>query len=133
MITSSTPLGNTSLAQQNARQTADGMLKSADRAIDATRAYANNALDTADEKMHALQSKVEPALDKLTVKAQALAQQGMDMAGQAKDKARESLSHYSEATSRYVSDKPMQSVLIAAAVGAAVAILVSAAYNRSPR
>lgn len=133
MITSSSTLGNTSSAQQNARQAADGMLKSADRAIDATRTYANNALDSADEKMHALQSKVEPALDRLSVKAQAFANQGMDMAAQAKDKAKESLSHYSAATSRYVADKPMQSVLIAAAVGAAVAIVVSAAYNRSSR
>ena len=55
----------------------------------------------------------------------------MDMAAQAKDKARESLSQYSAATTRYVSDKPVQSVLIAAAVGAAVALLVSAARNRN--
>ena len=55
----------------------------------------------------------------------------MDMAMQAKDKARESLSNYSAATSRYVADKPVQSVLIAAAVGAAVALLVSTARNRN--
>ena len=36
--------------------------------------------DSADEKMHALQSKVEPALDRLSVKAQALANQGIGMA-----------------------------------------------------
>jgi len=124
---------NTSSAQQNVRQAADGLLNSANKAIDATRGYANHALDAADDKMHALQSKVEPALDKFSNKAQALAQQGIDMAAQAKDKARESLSHYSEVTSRYVADKPMQSVLIAAAVGATVALLVSAALDRSSR
>lgn len=119
--------------QQNTRQAADNLLHSADKAIDATRSYANHALDTADERMHALQSKIEPTLDKFSSKAQALAHQGMDMAAQAKDKARDSLSEYSAATSRYVADKPVQSVLIAAAVGAAVALLVSAAISRDSR
>jgi ElaB/YqjD/DUF883 family membrane-anchored ribosome-binding protein len=122
---------NTASAQQNARQAADGLLNSADKAIDHTRTYANHALDAADSKMHELKRAVEPALDKLSSKAQAIAQQGMDMAGQAKDKAKESLSHYSTVTSRYVAEKPIQSVLIAAAVGAAVALVVSAARNRN--
>ena len=74
---------------------------------------------------------MQPALDKFSRKAGEYANQGMDMAMQAKDKARESLSHYSSATGRYVSDKPMQSVLIAAAVGAAVALLVSSSRNRN--
>jgi ElaB/YqjD/DUF883 family membrane-anchored ribosome-binding protein len=127
MITPST----TSSAQQSVRQAADGLLNSADKAMDATRSYANQAMETVDEKIHALQNKVEPALDKFTSQAQSLAHQGIDMAANAKDKAKESLSHYSAATTRYVSDKPMQSVLIAAAVGAAVALLVSATRHRS--
>ena len=55
----------------------------------------------------------------------------MDMATQAKDRAKESLSHYSEATSRYVAEKPVQSILIAAATGAAVALLVSSFRGRN--
>lgn len=124
---------NTASVQQNARQAADSMMNAADKAIDTTRSYANHALDAADEKVHALQSKVEPALDKLSSKAQALARQGIDIAAQAKDKAKESLTQYTAATSRYVSDKPVQSVLIAAAVGAAVALMVSAACSREAR
>jgi ElaB/YqjD/DUF883 family membrane-anchored ribosome-binding protein len=123
MITSAT-------TQQNARQAADGLLHSADKAIDSTRNYANHALDMADEKIHSMSNGVKPALEKLSHKAEEYAHQGMDMAIQAKDKARESLSHYSAATTRYVADKPVQSVLIAAAVGAAVALLVSSARNR---
>ena len=129
MITSS----NAATVQQNTRQVADGLMNSADKAIDATRNYANHAFDVADDKVHALQNKVEPALDKLTSKAQALAKQSLEMAAQAKDKAKESLSQATAVTSRYVSDKPVQSVLIAAAVGAAVALLVSAAYKRESR
>lgn len=124
---------NASSVQQNTRQASDGLLQSADKAIDATRGYANQMLDAADEKMHALQSKVEPALDRFASKAQDLAQRGMDMAGHTKDQAKESLSHYSAATTRYVAEKPVQSVLIAAAVGAAVALLVSSASHRHSR
>ena len=124
---------NATAVQQNTRQVADSLMNSADKAIDASRSYANHALDAADEKIHAFQNKVEPVLDRLASKAQALAQQSLDMAGQAKDKAKASMSQATVATSRYVSDKPVQSVLIAAAVGAAVALLVSAAYGRESR
>ena len=109
------------------------MIESADKAIDATRGYANRALDSVDEKVHALQSQVEPAIDRLSSKAQELAHRGMDMAKHTKDHAKESLSNYSAATTRYVSEKPMQSILIAAAVGATVALLVSAASRRDSR
>ena len=124
MITSAT-------TQQNTRQIVDGLANSADKAIDSTRNYANHALDVADEKIHSLNNGVKPALEKFSRKAEQYAHQGMDMAVNAKDKARESLSHYSAATTRYVADKPVQSVLIAAAVGAVVAILVSSARNRN--
>ena len=118
-------------AQQNTRQVADGLLHSADQAIDSTRNYANHALDVTEEKMHKLSNGVKPALDKFSRKAEEYAHQGMDIAMQAKDKARESLSNYGAATSRYVADKPVQSVLIAAAVGAAVALLLSSSRSRN--
>ena len=117
--------------EHNTNQAVNTMTSSADRAIDSTRNYANHALDVADEKIHSLRNGMQPALDKFSRKAGEYANQGMDMAMQAKDKARESLSHYSAATGRYVSDKPMQSVLIAAAVGAVVALLVSSSRNRN--
>ena len=116
---------------QSTRQAVDDLATSADHAIDSSRNYANHALDVADEKIHSFRNSVQPTLEKLSRRAGEYANQGMDMATQAKDKARESLSQYSAATTRYVSDKPVQSVLIAAAVGAAVALLVSAARNRN--
>ena len=123
MITSST-------ASQNARQAADGLLHSADQAIDSTRTFANHALDVTEEKIQNLNNGVKPALEKFSRKAEEYARQGIDKAMYAKDKARESLTQYSAATGRYVSNKPVQSVLIAAAVGAAVALLVASARNR---
>ena len=117
--------------EQNTNHAVNNMTNAADRAIDSTRSYTNHALDVADEKIHSLRNGFQPALDKFSRKAGEYAHQGMDMAANAKDKARESLSNYSAATGRYVSDKPMQSVLIAAAVGAVVALLVSSSRNRN--
>ena len=117
-------------AQQNTRQAVDGLTRSADTAIDSTRNYANQVIDAADERIHTLSNSVKPTFDKISRKAGEYAHQGMDMAVHAKDVARDSLSQYSAATGRYVADKPMQSVLIAAAVGAVVALLVSASRNR---
>ena len=117
--------------QQDSRQAAESLLHSADRAIDSTRNQASHALGVAEEKMHNLSNSVKPAFDKLSRMAGDYAHQGMDMAVHAKDRARESLSQYGAVTTRYVADKPVQSVLIAAAVGAAVAILISSARNRN--
>ena len=124
MITSAT-------TQQTTRQAAEGLSHTADQAIDSTRKFANHALDVTEEKIHTLSNGVKPALENFSRKAEEYANQAMDLAMQAKDKARESLSHYSATTSRYVADKPVQSVLIAAAVGAAVALLFSSARNRN--
>ena len=121
---------NPNTAQQNTRQAVDGLVRSADTAIDSTRNYANQVIDAADERIHNLSNSVKPTFDKISRKAGEYAHQGMDMAVHAKDVARDSLSQYSAATGRYVADKPMQSVLIAAAVGAVVDLLVSASRNR---
>ncbi len=109
------------------------MAHSADKAIDATRGYTNEVLDSAEDKMHSLQSKVEPVLEKLASKAQDYAQRGMDMASYTTDQAKEKLSNYSAVTTRYVAEKPIQSILIAAAVGAGLALLMSSNGRRNYR
>lgn len=94
-----------------------------------TRNYAHDALDEAQDKLHELRHSVDPVVEKLAGNAQKLARQSMDMANQARQKAQDSLSRYADATTKYVADQPVRSVLIAAAVGAAVALLVSSARN----
>lgn len=116
---------------QNSRQAADSLAQSSNKAFDAAREYSSDLADSADKNLNSLQRKVEPALEKFASKAQELAQRGMDMAAHTKDQAKESLANYSAVTTRYVADKPMQSILIAAAVGAILALLVSAS-NRRP-
>lgn len=115
------------------RNASNDFLKSADNAVDATRDYANHALDKAENKVRELRGEVDPLVDMLASKAQKLARQSLDMAAEAKDKAQQSLSRYASATTHYVAEQPMRSVLIAAAVGAAVALLVANSRQRRNR
>lgn len=112
------------------RKASDDMLQTASNVVDSTRDYANHALDKAEDKVREFRSNVDPLVDRLSAKAQQLARQSLDMAAEAKEMAQKSLSRYSAVTSQYVSEQPVRSVLIAAAVGAAVALLVSSARNR---
>ena len=113
------------------RKASDDMLQTASHAVDSTRDYANSALDKAEDKVRELRKNVDPMVDRFSAKAQQLARQSLDMAAEAKEMAQKSLSRYSAVTSQYVSEQPVRSVLIAAAVGAAVALLVSSARNRN--
>lgn len=77
-----------------------------------------------------LRGNIAPVVDGLTSKAQQLARQSLDLAGDTRDRTQQSLSRAAGATTRYVSEQPLRSVLIAAAAGAAVALLVSASRRR---
>ncbi len=112
------------------RNASNELLQSADNAVVATRDYANQALDRAEGKVRELRGDVDPLVDMLASKAQKLARQSLDMAAEAKDKAQQSLSRYASATTHYVAEQPLRSVLIAAGVGAAVALLVASARHR---
>ena len=117
-------------ASKTARQTSDELLNTAEKAVDSTRSHANDALDKAESKVRELRGSVDPVVDMLASKAQHLARQSLDLAAEAKDRAQRSLSNAAGATSRYVAEQPLRSVLIAAAVGAGVALLVSSARQR---
>ena len=118
---------------QTARNTPSEALQATVQATELTRSYAKEALDQAESKIRELRGSVDPMVDKLADTAQKLARQSMDMAAEAKHKAQESLARYSDVTTKYVSEQPMRSVLIAAAVGAAVALLVTAARSNHKR
>ena len=126
-----TPSKFTSDAAPAFRQASDELLQSAGKAVDSTRTYANEALDKAEDKVRELRGNVDPIVDMLASKAQKLARQSLDMAAEAKDRAQQSLSRAAGATTRYVAEQPLRSVVIAAAVGAAVALLISSSRNRN--
>ncbi len=77
----------------------DRAARSADKALEATRQAAGSALDSVAEKVHAVRDRASPALDRLTSPVDSLVQR--------------------------THNAPLQSLLIAAATGAALMALVA--------
>ncbi len=123
----------TNSVTQAARNTRDEALQATVQATELTRSYAKEALDQAEGKIRELRGNVDPMVDKLADTAQKLARQSMDMATEAKHKAEESMARYAGMTTKYVSEQPMRSVLIAAGVGAVIALLVAAATRSNDK
>jgi len=109
----------------------DDMMNSTGKALGTTRAHANLALDRAESKVRELRGSVDPVVEMLASRAQKMARQSLDLASEAKERAEKSFKYAANTTTRYVSEQPMRSVLIAAAIGAAVALLVSNSRHRS--
>jgi ElaB/YqjD/DUF883 family membrane-anchored ribosome-binding protein len=83
---------------------ADDARSLASQALDSTREYANEAFDRAGARYRDLRTGVKD-----------IASRGASSMGE-----------YANATTRYITDEPVKSALIAAAIGAAVAGLVIA-------
>lgn len=111
----------------------DQVLNSAEKAVDNARSLASGTLDQAAGKMRHMLGSIDPVVERLTTQAQKLARQSLDMAAEASDRAQRSMHRYADVTTRYVANEPVKAVLIAAAVGAAVALLVASARSRHLR
>ncbi|MBK6615529.1 hypothetical protein [Ottowia sp.] len=96
----------------------------AERAVDATRAFANEALDKANAKVHSLREDVQPAIDALSARVHDMAARGKAVAADTTAQTREKLGEVTDKTSAYVAEKPLQSMAIAAAAGAVLALLL---------
>jgi len=82
------------------------------------------------------QSLADDALDKvrdLRYGVQDLANKSISAMGEGASVAQERLGRYASTTGRYVSEQPVKSALIAAAIGAAVAAIVMVARSRRDR
>ena len=84
-------------------------------ALESTRQFTSQALGKAGEKVRDLRYG-----------ATDLARKGASSVSEATAAAQRQLGQYAHATERYVSEQPVKSALIAAAIGAAVAALVLA-------
>jgi ElaB/YqjD/DUF883 family membrane-anchored ribosome-binding protein len=102
-------------AMDTVRQTSEALLQSAEQAV----------VSTAENASDAVHNRIDPMVDLMAVTAQKLAKQSMNMASDAKEYAQHAMNRASKASTQYVSEQPVRSVLIAAAVGAAVAVLVT--------
>ncbi|MBW8461867.1 hypothetical protein [Acidovorax sp.] len=100
----------------NARNLADDVLQSAQEAVLATQAAADQSLDQAEDTVRALRRRADPAIDDLAARS-------IDYCADTSARARRQIQHAADATGRYVAAQPGKSLVIAAASGAAVATL----------
>lgn len=112
---------NATDAMDTIRQTSEAILHSTEKAFDSTAEQAGNALH----------NHIDPMVDLMAVTAQKLAKQSMTMASDAKEYAQHAMNRASKASTQYVSEQPVRSVLMAAAVGAAVAIAITALRSKN--
>jgi ElaB/YqjD/DUF883 family membrane-anchored ribosome-binding protein len=94
---------------------------STDKAMEASRRIASQALDRASDRMRELSSGMKD-----------MANRGMNTMSESAEAAQRRMSQYANATGRYVTEQPLKSALIAAAVGACVAgLIIALRHNRS--
>lgn len=110
--------------------TPESVLQSAEDAVESARGFTNDSLDRAGAAMRDVRANLGSSAEHLSARARELARKGMSAASHTGERAHKTMNHYANVTGRYVSDQPVKSVLIAAAVGAALAALVIAARNR---
>lgn len=90
---------------------------------DASRPRIHDALDKANTRLRQMLDELQPTVDSLSAQARELAGRGRrrpPTGTQARDKP----SGVASQTSAYVAEKPLQSMAIAAAAGAALALLL---------
>lgn len=93
-------------------------------AAEATRARVNEAIDKASAKLHSLRGELQPTIESLSAQVHELTARGKAAAADAGQQTRDKLSDVAEQTSAYVAEKPFKSMAIAAAAGAALALLL---------
>lgn len=113
---------NTQSLRARASEYADETAGTAGHALENTRQFANQAIERAGEKARDLRYG-----------AKELASKSVSTVSEATAAAQKQLGQYAQATGRYVSDQPVKSALIAAAIGAAVAALVLAWRRNSDK
>jgi ElaB/YqjD/DUF883 family membrane-anchored ribosome-binding protein len=118
-------------AAKTASQLADDARQTANEAMDATRAYAQNAVNAAGEKVRDMKRDFEPSVEQLAARVQQAVQRGLDAASTTSARAQRRIEQAADVTGRYISDQPVRSVLVAAAAGAAItALIVLASRSR---
>ncbi len=110
----------------NSTDTANNLADTAHNLGNATREKWNEVNDSANDKFQ----EVKSSLGNMTDKASDLAHKGLASVKDTAERAKGAYQHYSEATCDYVAEKPMRSLLISAAIGAAVtALLMSGRHS----
>jgi ElaB/YqjD/DUF883 family membrane-anchored ribosome-binding protein len=102
-------------------------------ALKAAERDAHAAIDSAVDGLASAYSDTRPMISRVTERARGYAHDGYDAARQAASDLRDRGARAVDSTRGYVRDEPVKSLLIAAAVGAAVIALVEAVRLRRNR
>ena len=121
-------------AQSTANDLADQAASKADLALKSSRRVANDALDSLESSVDSLRDTVPAAFSRAAAQVEEITRRGLDRAKEASMGVRDQMYKAGDRTVGYIKDEPVKSVLIAAATGAAVALLVGwALRSRSSR
>ena len=105
----------------SAKEIASDVKSDAKEVIEDGKDAASKAFKEARDGLRAVEKEISPAIDDFANKAQALASKSIEFCAESSDRARKQFQHATEATTKYVIDQPVKSVLLAAAAGAVVA------------
>jgi ElaB/YqjD/DUF883 family membrane-anchored ribosome-binding protein len=105
-------------------QGADRLAGSADEALRHTQALADNAADSLHKGVDDLRTRIPETVHSAALRAEELARRSLDRARDLANQARHRASDVRHATTERVQADPMKALLIAAAAGAATALLV---------
>ena len=120
--------------QSTANDLADQAASKADMALKSSRRVANDALDSLESSVDTLCESVPAAFTRAAAQVEEITRRGLDRAKEASLGVRNQMHLAGDRTVGYIKDEPVKSVLIAAATGAAVALLVGwAMRSRSTR
>ena len=108
----------------SAQNATDKVADKAERTVESARHYANEALDKADAKVRSLREDIKPAIDAVGARVHEMAARGRASASETSAQARDKFNEYSDKTSAYVTQQPLKAMAIAAAAGAALALLL---------
>ena len=110
--------------QSTANDLADQAASKADMALKSSRRVANDALDSLESSVDTLRESVPAAFTRAAAQVEEITRRGLDRAKEASAGVRDQVYKAGDRTVGYIKDEPVKSVLIAAATGAAVALLV---------
>jgi len=111
--------------QQQAQDMGDNAADSAQGAIRSTQRAADQALGRLSDTVDDVRSKAGPMLNKVTSQAEAAARRGMEAVRDTSQQLRERALQAQDMTVAYVKDEPIKAMLIAAATGAVLMGLIS--------
>lgn len=115
---------------EKARDLADSALQSAQDAVTATQDAATASIEKAHERVEKWHSEADPALSEFANKAQVLAERSIHYCADTSAKMRKKMDQCTDTTTRYVAEQPGKSIVLAAAVGAVVALASAALWRR---